>query len=113
METDYGRMLAEPHKRRILLDAKDGSRWQFDSKGWKALRKADACSQSSTALKTPLVALISEGLLARGIHAVDEGHQVTVNFQGNLFVVEVHGNVVLPSAEVDLIEELDDVLVED
>jgi hypothetical protein len=104
MSTDYGRMTAEPHKRRILLDKPDGSRWQFDSKGWKALKRAETAVQTSNTLKTPLTALISQGLLDRGIQAVDEGHQVTVNFQGNLFVVEVYGNVVPPSAEIEVEE---------
>jgi hypothetical protein len=112
METDYGRMVAEPHKRRILLDAKDGSRWQFDSKGWKALKKANSALETTTAVKTPLIALICQGLLDRGIQAVEEGLQAVVNFNGNLFVVEAHGNVVLTS-DAGLELELDEVLVED
>lgn len=113
METDYGRMLAEPHKRRILLDAKDGSRWQFDSKGWKVLKKVDARSETTIALKTPLIALICQGLLDRGIHAVDEGHQLMVAMDGNVFVVEAYGNVDLSQQVPAIEDELEEVLVED
>jgi hypothetical protein len=112
MHTDYGKFTAEPHKRRIILEALDGSRWQWDSKGWKVLKRAQvALDGSDTVLvvDSPLLLQICEGLANQGFQAVLEGSQLVITKDEECFVLEVHSSTLtLPiGVEDEELEEID------
>lgn len=116
MHTDYGKLTAEPHKRRILLDALDGSRWQFDSKGWKTLKQApSAQTGSGTVLvqDSPLLTQICEGLNNQGYQAVQEGSQLVVTREDQFFIIELHSEAPSTSPAGVEEEDLEEALLDD
>lgn len=102
--TDYGRFTAEPHRRRILLDTPDGSRWQYDSKGWKVLKKVSSDPDVDLTLETPLLTHLCLGLIAQGFQAVVEGSQLMVHHGDQLMVVEASG-LLVPVAQMETFED--------